>query len=81
MATALFVVPKSMPQIEAEVSVGRAATRVRRHDAAAFRWIGRVPRAKDDDAEDDAVGAGRVIARMVRCGVQQRMDGWIECAI
>jgi hypothetical protein len=73
MATALFVVPKSMPQIEAEVSVSRAAT-ARRHDAA-FRWIGRVPRAKDDDAEDDVVGAGRVIARMVRCGVQKRMDG------
>lgn len=72
MATALFVVPKSMPQIEAEVSVGRATKR--RHSLDVARWIGRVPRAKDDDAEDDAVGAGRVIARMTRRGVQKRLD-------
>ena len=72
MATALFVVPKSMPQIEADVSVGRATKR--RRSLGAARWIGRVPRAKDDDAEDDAVGAERVIACMARRGVQKRLD-------
>ena len=77
MATALFVVPKSMPQIEA--SVGRAAASTTRRGRSLDAWIRRAPRAKDDDADAaaDAVGAVSGIARMVRRGVQLKL---IDCA-